>query len=195
MIFEHNYLKYNAMKKIFGFLASVLILASCSSYKEAKSSSELTKSEKKTTTEAIVKNAIESKKYIIKFDRMYDNYGGMAYLKPRSNYMIIDGTTALISTAYIGQQYDIRRISGINMKGQATDYEITNNIKKGKYEVKMRVINNINTFNVFLTIDKNGHCNASVNNLYISTIRYSGTIVPINKAKESPPLQDYPVIG
>lgn len=183
------------MKRIFVFLTSILVLASCSSTKEAQTTSELTKSEKKIVTEAIVKKAVESKTYIIKFDRMYDNYGGMSYLKPRSNYLIIDGNKALISTAYIGQQHDIRHISGISMKGQSKDYEITNNLKKGKYEVKMRVINNKNTFNVYLTIDKNGHCDASLNNLYISTIRYSGTVVPINKAEESVPLQDYPVIG
>jgi len=195
MIFEHYILKYNAMKKIFVIITAILVLSSCSSTKEAQSVSELTKSEKKLITEAKVKNAVESKKYIIKFDRMYFNNGGMAYLKPRANYLIIDGNKAFISTAYIGKQYDIKPIAGISMKGQSKDYEVTNNIKKGTYEVKMRVINNKNTFNVYLTIDKNGHCDASLNNLYITTIRYRGTIVPIKRAEEPVPLQDYPVIG
>jgi len=183
------------MKKIFVIITAIVILSSCSSTKEAQTSSELTKDELKLINEAVVKHTVESKSYIVKFNRMYFEYGGMAELIPRSNYMIIDGKKAIISTAYIGRQYDIKPIAGISMKGQAKDYEVTNNIKKGTYEVKMRVINNKNTFNVYLTIDKNGHCDASLNNLYINTIRYRGTIVPIKKAEESVPLQDYPVIG
>jgi hypothetical protein len=81
------------------------------------------------------------------------------------------------------------------MRGQSTDYEVTNNIKKGIYEVKMKVINKKNTFDVYMTIDMSGRCNASMNNLYINSIRYRGTIVPINGVEEPVPLQDYPVIG
>jgi hypothetical protein len=183
------------MKKIFAIITSIVILASCSSTKEAQTSSELTKSEKKLITEAKVKKAVESKKYIVKFDRMYFSYGGMTELIPRANYIIIDGSKAIISTAYIGKQYDIKPIAGISMRGKSKDYEVTNNIKKGTYEIKMKVINKTNTFDVFMTIDKNGQCNASVNNLYINTIRYRGTIVPIIKPEESVPLDDYPVIG
>jgi hypothetical protein len=183
------------MKKIFLNLIPLLILASCSSTKEAQTTSELTKSEKKLVTESLVKKAVESKRYIVRFDRMYFNFGGITDLIPRSNYIIIDGRKAIISTAYIGKQYDIRPIVGISMKGESSDYEITNNIKKGIYEVKMKVINKTNTFDVFLTIDKNGQCNATINNLYTSYIRYRGTITPIKEREETVPLQEYPVIG
>jgi hypothetical protein len=183
------------MKKIFISLTAILILASCSSTKEVQTTSELSKGEKKLLTESIVKKAVESKKYIVRFDRMYFNFGGISDLIPRSNYIIIDGSKAIISTAYIGKQYDIRPIVGISMKGLSSDYEVTNNIKKGTYEVKMKVINKTNTFDVYLTIDKNGQCNASINNLYTSYIRYRGTVIPIKIKEETVPLQDYPVIG
>jgi uncharacterized membrane-anchored protein len=195
MIFESNYSKYSAMKKILTNLTALLILASCSSTKEAQTSSELSKSEKKLVTESIVKKAVESKRYIVRFDRMYFNFGGITELIPRSNYIIIDGSKAIISTAYIGKQYDIRPIVGISMKGESSDYEVTNNIKKGNYEVKMKVINKTNTFDVYLTIDKTGRCDASINNLYTSYIRYRGTIIPIKEREETVPLQDNQVIG
>jgi hypothetical protein len=183
------------MKNLFIIITAILITASCSSTKEAQTTSELTKSEKKLLTQSIVKKAVESKRYIVKFDRMYFNFGGITDLIPRSNYLIIDGNKAIISTAYIGKQYDIRPIAGISMRGQSTDYEVTNNIKKGIYVVKMKVINKKNTFDVYMTIDMNGRCDASMNNLYINSIRYRGTIVPINGVEETVPLQDYPVIG
>ena len=47
----------------------------------------------------------------------------MVDLVPRANYIIIDGETAVISAAYLGRQYDIRPIAGINMQGRAEEYE------------------------------------------------------------------------
>lgn len=183
------------MKKIFVIITALLVLVSCSSTKEAQTTSSLTRSEKKLAAEVKVKNAVESKRYIVRFDRIYFDHGGMTDLIPRANYLIIDGSKALISTAYIGRQYDIKPIAGISMRGVSTGYEVTNNIKKGTYEIKMKVINKTNTFDVYLTINKSGQCNASLNNIYISNIRYKGTIVPINEREETVPLQDNPVIG
>lgn len=182
------------MKKISVIIIAMVILVSCSSTKESQTTATLSKNEKKLLEQSKVKRAVESKRFIVKFDRLYFNSGGTAYLMPRANYIIIDGNKAIISTAYVGKQYDIRPIAGINMRGENTDYEVTNNIKKGAYEIKMKVKNSTNTFSVFLTIDKNGSCNASLTTLYIDFVRYTGNVIPIKENVEVP-LQDYPVIG
>ena len=128
----------------------------------------------------MVKSAVEEKRYIIKLNRLYFTRGGQVDLIPRANFIIIDGEKAIISTAYLGRQYDIKPIAAINMRGKADDYALTNNISKGSYDVKMKVNNGRNTsFDVYLNIGKSGNCTVSVSSLKIESIRYAGYLEPI----------------
>jgi hypothetical protein len=143
---------------------------------------------KKLTGELLVKNAVESRKYIIKLQRVYSTYGSYFELVPRANYIIIDGEKAIINTAYMGRQYDIRPIGAINTRGRAEDYEVTTKLDKGSYEVSLKVDNGgPNSFKLYLTISKNGDCYASVSSLRIDNVRYSGYLVPISD--RNPPSQ------
>jgi len=168
------------MKKLFIIIISFIALTSCSTTKEPKSSKAELKSEKKLIEQSLVKNAIETRRYIIKLNRLYYAYGGMTEVIPRANFIIIDGERAIISTAYLGRQYDIKPIGGINTRGRAEDYELTNNVSKGSYNISLKVNNGgNNSFNVYLKITKTGYCSASVSSLKIDNIRYSGYLVPI----------------
>jgi hypothetical protein len=168
------------MKKLSILIIIIVVFSSCSGTKEAKSSKAETKGEKKLIEQSLVKNAIETRRYIIKLNRLYFAYGGMTELIPRANFIIVDGSRAVISTAYLGRQFDIKPIHGINTRGRAEDYEQTNNTSKGSYDISMKVNNGSNnTFDVYLTITKNGYCNVSVSSLKIDNIRYSGYLVPI----------------
>ena len=57
----------------------------------------------------------------------------------------------------------------------------------------MKVNNGNNSFDVYLTIGKNGNCSASLSNIRIDYVMYSGHIVPI-KDKTVMPLQESNVI-
>jgi len=155
------------MKKLFIFIFLPFLMLSCSSSKESKSEKD-----------ELVKNAVESRKYIIKLDRLYANHGAIFDLIPRANYIIIDGDNAIISTAYFGRQRDIRPIAGISMKGRAEEYDVISKQSKG-YDIKVRVNGGSNSFLVYLTISKSGKCSASVSSLRIDNVRYSGYLVPI----------------
>ena len=169
------------MKKLLFVLVFPFVMLSCMTTKEASTSKAELRREKNLTDQLLVKNAVDSRKYIIKLDRLYSTRGGMVDLVPRANYIIIDGERAIISTAYIGRQWDIRGIAGIDIRGKSQDYEVTSKISKGKYEVKLKVSNgNSTAFDVYLTITKNGYCNASVSSLKIENTRYSGYLVPIS---------------
>lgn len=165
-------------------------MLSCTTSKEARSSRIELKKEKRLAEQALIKKAVESKKFIIRFDRLYYSYGGMIDLIPRSNYIIIDGRKAIISAGYIGRQYDIRPIAGINMHGEATNYEVKFNSSKGIYEIKIKVTNKFNSFDVYLTIGNNGSCSASLNNVKIDYIRYSGQLVPLKNKMDNSQQQE-----
>lgn len=169
------------MKKLFIIICAGLVLSSCSATREAKSSRVELRNEKNLAEQALVKNAVETRRYIIKLERLYFSYGGIAELVPRANFIIINRDRAIISTAYLGRQYDIKPIAAINTRGKAVDYAETDKLSKGSYEIKLTVENGgANSFDLYLVISKNGFCTASVSSLRIDNIRYSGYLVPIS---------------
>ncbi len=186
MIFDLIEIKYCAMKKVLFIISAIIILSSCAANKEARTTRLEVKNEKKLAEQAIVKKAVESKRFIIKFDKLYLSYGGIIDLLPRANYIIIDGNKAIISAAYLGRQFDIRPIAGINMRGENKNYELVNNSEGGSYKINMKVRNSTNTINVFLSINKDGRCHASFSTLMIDNIHYRGFIVPIKENKVIP---------
>jgi hypothetical protein len=166
------------MKKLLFIITTLLVLASCATTNESNLSKAELRNEKKILKQAVVKNAIESKKYIIKLDKLY--LSGIVSLIPRSNYIIIDGDKAIISAAYIGKQYDARGIAAMDMIGRSTGYEMTEDFSKGMYNIEMKIKNGYTSFDVHLRISKNGTCSASVSNLKLDYVRYSGYVVPIS---------------
>ena len=177
------------MKKLLYFLIILPLFLSCSVSKDVQSSRAEVRRDKKIAEQAVVKKAVESKRYIIKLDRMYFMHGGIVDLYPRSNYIIIDGNKAVISAAYFGRQYDIRPIAGVSMYGRPTEYKLTDNISKGVYEVHSVIKNESNSFDLYLTIGKGGKCTVSFNNMVLDYATYKGYLVPI-KEKVAMPLQD-----
>lgn len=179
-----------AMKKVLRALAAILpliVLSSCASSGFISESAD-----RRNLDEEVVRNAVESRKFIIKLERLYTN-GGFMDLRPRTNYIIVDGRKAIINAAYYGRQHDVRPIAGINMQGVASNYEITRRISRDMYDIRLRVDNGATSFDVYLTIGKNGSANASVNSLKIDNARYMGYVVPLSEEVRVP-LQDNGVI-
>jgi len=178
------------MKKLFVLIISLVVLGSCTTTKEAKLSRAELHKEKKLVDQALVKNAVESKRYIIKFDRIYLPYGGIIELMPRANYLIIDREKAILNTAYLGRQYDIKQIAAINIRGRAMNYAETDNLSQGSYEIKLKLENGgFNSFDVSIRISKNGYCSASVSSLKINNVTYDGYLVPIIDKTNKIPLE------
>jgi hypothetical protein len=186
MIFELIKIKYHTMKKLVIVIAVLIFISSCSATKESGSSGIEVRKEKKLAEQAVIRKAVESKRFIIKFDRLYFSHGGIADLIPRANYIIIDGEKAIISAGYLGRQYDIRPIEAINMRGKLMNYELTDDPSKSIYDIKLEVSNGRNSFEVYLRIGKSGYCSVSVSNLKIDNVRYSGHIVPIKEIQTVP---------
>jgi hypothetical protein len=193
MIFVLINLKHSAMKKLFLVITTMVIISSCSSTKEAKSSKIESQNDKKLAKQELVKNAIESRRFIVKLNRLFLTYGGTVQLVPRANYIIVDREKGIISTAYFGRQYDIKPIAAINMFGKTMDYEMTNNTAKGSYKIRLKVADGGTSFDVFLNISKSGSCSASISSLLITNLSYSGQVVPITK-RASPSFQNKDVI-
>lgn len=171
------------MKKLIILLSVLTFFTACSVTKEAKISRAENRQNQKLVTAALVKDAVESRKFIVRLDRLYPTGGGMVELRPRSNYIVIDGNIASVRAAYLGRQYDIRPIAGIRLVSRANDYSINKNFDKQEYKITMKVTQGGDTFDIYLDINKSGKCYASVSSIKIDIIRYSGELVPIPNSK------------
>jgi len=191
MKFESDY-KRNAMKELLLMVSVMMVLTSCaSSNKEESASRKPSPKEDRVVMQAEIKQAVEMRRFLIKFDRLYYATGGQIDLIPKANYIILDGQKVVISAAYMGRQFSNRPIRGIDMVGTAVSYELRNNGEKGLFEIRLKARNEVNTFDIFLTVHADGYCNASVTSAQIDNARYSGSFIPLKpqkaEEKKTPP--------
>jgi hypothetical protein len=181
------------MKKMIVVIVGMIIMTSCASSNLKESAGKESRTEKKIVQLADIKKAVESRRFIIKLEKLYSSRGLMVELIPRSNYIIIDGDKVIISAAYIGRQFGYRPIAGIDMTGTAETFKLKEKPEKGIFEINMKVKNKLNSFDVIVTISRDGYCSATMNNYKIDYIRYSGSFFPL-KAREETKSEDNAVI-
>jgi hypothetical protein len=171
------------MKKIAFVLLIIFLISACSSTKESGNSKAENRKLKKQAEQAELKKAIESRRYVIRVNRLYSMGGGRWELVPTSNFVIINGEIASVSLGYMGRSFASRPISGINLNGHTVDYKMESNEAKGIYKIQMAVTTGGNKFDIYLTIGNDGYCSLSLNNANIQSVSYSGTLVPIPDSK------------
>lgn len=193
MIFELLIFKQSAMKKLIFILTGLIILTSCATTKVEESSKNDTQKFQKLVRQEDIRQAVETRRFLLKFNRLYVPYGGSIDLKPASNYIILDGDNVIICAAYVGRQYSSRPIAGIDLKGKAVAFEYKDNREKGLFEIRIKARNEQTTFDVFLTIDSDGYCNASLTSYKIDRVRYTGDFIPL-KPKDTNSEQENIVI-
>jgi hypothetical protein len=177
------------MKRIILYITGIVLLTSCASTKMEKSAQKGQKDMEKYAQQSSIKQAVGTRRFLIRFDKLYANRGGNIELIPKSNYILLDGERCIISAAYFGRQFTTRPVRGIDMVGKTVKFEMKDNTSKGTYEIRMKVANDMNIFNVNLIISKDGYCNAYIYNNMIDNVRYTGNILPL-KSKPEPQEQE-----
>lgn len=182
------------MKNLFVLIVTPLILFSCAGTKQSLTPEGMTRKDRNFARQEMVKKAVESARFIVKFDRIYYAYGGMADLVPRQNYIVVDGSKAVISAAYLGRQSGFRPIAGINMAGKTAEYNLKANDSKGRYEVDLKVDGRADSFTVYLTVGADGSASVSMSSGRLSNVRYTGHIQPIEQKPLTEPARHGNVI-
>ncbi len=155
------------------------LLSACTATKEAGSSGNISSAERKAAEQMALKKAIEARKYVIRVDKIIPPGGMPVDLVPRHNFVIINGEMASVSLAYVGRSFGIRQITGINFNGRTGNYQMKTNEEKGIYDIHMEVYRGSDKFDLYLTLGTGGYCSLSINNTYIETVRYNGTLAPL----------------
>jgi hypothetical protein len=178
------------MNKLIFILSGFVILTSCATTKVEETSKNESVEIKNIFQQEQIRQAVESRMFLIKFDRLYISQGGTIDLIPKANYIILNGDKVIIRSAYAGRQYSYRPIKGIDLVGRAVSFEMKNNSTKGSYEIRMKVKNENNTFDVYLTVNNDGHCNTSLTSYKIDRVRYTGNFIPLIPKEENQEIEE-----
>ena len=100
------------MNKLIFILSGFVILSSCATAKVEKTSKNEPAEVKNPVQQEQIRHAVEMKRFIVKFDRLYISYGGTIDLIPKANYIILDGDKVIISAAYVGQAIQLSSCQG-----------------------------------------------------------------------------------
>jgi hypothetical protein len=189
MNFEHN-IKIHAMKKLLIFLLTLVAANFLIAANYPGSEEKLSRSEKKAAKQIIVKEAVESKRFAIEFERLHIYRYGIIDLNPGNNYIIVSGDKAAIRAGYMGRQIGTMPIAGIKLTGNPSYYKMEKGSSNGAYKIEMEVKGETDTFHINITVSENGTCNTTISANRIDNVRYTGTLIPIAKQKEKVPEPD-----
>ena len=153
----------------------ILLVTSCSSSRFNSANNELRNSIRKEE----IKNAVESDRYIIKINRVMARRGPSIDLKPSNNYIIIDRDLARVNLAYVGRSHDTRGIMAINMTGKVIERKVRQR-NNGGYEIKLKIKQNNDQFNVSISTGASGYSSVNINHLRLDSSRYLGNMTLIN---------------
>jgi len=168
----------------------LVLITACSSTKNVSSSQTAGNSRteirklKKQAEQAEIKKAIESRKYVIRVNRLYTVGGGSVEMIDRSNFLIVNGEITSISLGYMGRSSGIRPITGINLNAHTSSYHMEDNETKGGYNIQMSVKYGSDKFDVYLTVGRDGNSNITINNAYIQSVSYSGSLEPLRSSSK-----------
>jgi hypothetical protein len=174
------------MKKLFFILLTTLSVTALAMANKPESSGKVSRNEKKLAKQELVKEAVETKSFAIRLDRLYMSRYGVVDLFPDKNYIIIDGNKASIRAGYAGRQHGLYPVAGIRLTGEPSVYKMSMNRSKGNYKIEMELTGGSDTFHVILTISENGTCSALISGVKIDDTRYSGDLIPIEKEVKTP---------
>jgi hypothetical protein len=167
------------------FLAIILAVSSGFTSRQEKEE-KLSRAEKKVIKQQLIKEAVESRQFVINLERLYMTPYGMIDLTRNRNYIIVEGKKAAIRAGYMGRQQGLYPIAGINLAGEPSVYKMKKDKEKGNYRIEFEVSGTSDLFHVVLVISENGYCNATISGAKIDQVRYSGDLNPIIKDKNVP---------
>lgn len=181
------------MKQVL-ILLSVILFASCSSYKAtdgmSKEQRQMQKeAEKKAQAAedmAMYEQAVEAlqqQHFVLETDRVYFKRGHVEYVTPSTNFVMLDGTKASVQLAFNTAYSGANGLGGVTVDGTASNIKMKTD-KKGNVRFSMNVIGTAISAQVEIYIPYGtASAQATVNpNFNSNRISFSGTVWPLDQS-------------
>lgn len=131
---------------------------------------------------ALVSLMVEYQQFVLEADRLRDRRGNTVNVSSMINYISNDSVNGVIqigSDRYIGYN----GVGGITLEGPVSNYEYVLDEKNGSYQVKFNVRSATGTYDVRMTVFRDGRADATVTSNWPGNLNYLGYLVPPSQSK------------
>lgn len=165
------------MRSLVILITLTLLSVSCASTLNSSRTASSGRAARAEEKRLAVENIIQSGNFLIKMDRIDAGRGLTAQLAPDFNYLLLEQGMLRMKLGYVGRQYSFRGVSAINMSGKPSQYEMERNASKGIYDIRVKVSQGGEPFDIYLSVTDRGFCYMSIVNPRLEPVRYSGKLV------------------
>lgn len=167
------------------FSGSILLSAQEPAEKEIRKARKTEKKQeridKRDTQFQITKLILNDKDFVLEAHTLSTRYGDRIPVSSTLNFIHVDSAEAVIQTGSdFGAGYN--GVGGVTAQGTITDWEMDVNEKKQIFRIKMNVLTQIGSWDVFMDIDAEGNSRATLYGMRGQSITYNGRILPTGES-------------
>ena len=154
------------------------VMVSGFGYAQDKKSRKEIRKEKEEARAELIKTAVNSKQFKFEGHWMYPLSAQRISLIGSQNILVVDNDTSRAQMPFVGtRQYSNAGPPGINFDGEMTDYSMTFDETRQRYEIKYKMsAKNNDSFKVLLTIERTGFARLIIDSSKRTSISYDGQI-------------------
>jgi len=171
------------VKKLIIFLAFVIFVNMI--YAQVNDNNSLSRKEKreaKTEKEyQLIKELLQNKSFVLEANTLQDKRGRRIIVSKELNFVSVDSTEAVIQ---IGSNYRVgpNGVGGVTAKGRITNWEVKENQKSNRFDVRMNVMSQIGIYDVYFSVSSSGKAMAHLTGLTSGHLVFDGDIVPCSES-------------
>ena len=176
------------MKKITIILLSIFLIAPVfaqESKKEQKKAAKEAKKEEKAkqaaVDAAIMKASLTTQQFVLEADFLANKGGQRIVVQSNLNFIGVDGDKGAFQFGN-GQSVGYNGVGGVTVEGKVEDFELKES-KNGTFNVNFRIVSSFGNIFVNMSVSSGGNATANVKGNSSTTLRYSGTIVPLSASR------------
>jgi len=168
------------MKKLIIFLAFVISANILWAQVNDENSSLSKKEKRKAKSEKeyqVIKEMLQNKSFVLEANFLQDKYGRRVIVNKGLNFVSVDSAEAVIQ---IGSNYRVgpNGVGGVTAKGRITSWELKENTKNKRFDVRMNVMSQIGIYDIYFSVTSSGKAMAYLTGLTSGHLTFDGDIVP-----------------
>jgi len=168
------------MKRLVLFLALVISANTLFAQINDENTSLTRKEKRKAKIEKeyqLVKDMLEKKEFVLEANFLQDRYGRRYPVSIGINFVSVDSTEAIIQIGS-NNRLGANGVGGVTAKGPITGWELTENLKKTNFGLRINVMTTIGFFDLYFSISPSGQTTAQLTSMRGGKLTFDGNLVP-----------------
>jgi hypothetical protein len=164
------------------FLMSNVVIQAQDNYTTGKEKKKLEKKAEEERNYITTGNLLDSMKFVLEADYLSNQRGTRVIVPTSLNFIKVDSTNAVLQ---IGRNTGMGNngVGGTTAEGRISKYDVTKNDKKKTYSVRMNILSNLGSYDVFMDVLANGSARATISGTYPGKLTWEGDIVALEESR------------